>query len=89
MGAWQQGDGADVTLDELTREQLLEIIVQQAIFTECLRRVSNVALAHAGHLVGNYTHDVPKEKTTAWANAQIDAIALLTYPAPVVPPATH
>ena len=78
-----------MTLDELTREQLLEVVVQQAIFTECLRRVSNVALAHAGHLLGNYTQDIPKENATAWAKAHIDATALLTCPAPVVPPASH
>jgi hypothetical protein len=74
------------SLGELTRDQLLELIVQQVIFTEDLRRVSNAAIAHANHLVGNYASDIPKGKMKDWAKAQVAASALLLHPPPVAPP---
>lgn len=71
-------------LDHLTRDELIEVVLAQHVFTEGLRKVATVALAHANHLVSNYARKVPDEKMSDWAKAQVDASALLIQPAPVV-----
>ena len=75
-----------MALNELTRDELIEVVLAQAVFTDGLRRVSNVALSHAGHIISNYASGMPDTLMQDWANAQIDATALLTHPAPVEPP---
>jgi hypothetical protein len=72
-----------VPLDELTRAQLLELLVEQTIFTEGLRTAASLALAHAGHLISNYARDMPDEKLKAWARAQVHASGLLLHRTPV------
>ena len=76
-------------LDELTREQLLDLVVTQAAYLEGARQAATVALAHANHLVGNYAVDVPEGKMAEYAKAQVDASAVLLLPSPVAPPATN
>lgn len=73
-------------ISELTREQLMEIVTVQAIFTEGLRRAATVAIAHANHLVSNYAKEVPGEKMNDWAKVQVEASVILMHPAPVGPP---
>jgi acyl carrier protein phosphodiesterase len=74
------------SIDDLTRDELIEVIKAQAVFTSGLRRVANVALSHAGHLLQHYAKDIPEDKLRDWHNASIDATALLIHPAPVAAP---
>ncbi len=76
-------------INELSREELIEIVTAQAVFTHGLRAAANKALAHANHLVSNYASDVPADKMKDWAEAQIEATALLVCPAPVSDQAAH
>lgn len=75
-----------IKIDELTKAQLVALCTEQAVFTEGLRRVANVALANAGHIISNYARRVPDNKLSDWHKAMIDANALLMQPAPVQPP---
>ena len=78
-----------MSLNELTRDDLIEVILAQAVFTEGLRKVANRALAHSSYLVSNFAKNIPDRDMKEWANAQIDATVLLTHPAPVAPPTTQ
>lgn len=78
------------TLEAMTRDELIEIVKAQSIFTYALRKVSNEALSHANHIVSNYCKRVPTDKMHAYTRAQVDASALLILPAPVTPePVEH
>jgi hypothetical protein len=74
------------SIEDLTRDELIDVIKAQAFFTKGLRHVANVALSHAGHLLQNYAKDIPDDKLHDWHQAQIDATALLIHPAPVDAP---
>lgn len=76
-------------INELSREELIEVVTAQAVFTHGLRAAANKALAHANHLVSNYAADVPADKMKEWAAAQVEASALLICPAPVSDQASH
>lgn len=73
----------EVPITSLSRSELLDLLEQQAVFTETLRRVCNVALSHAGHIISNHVKNAPRDKLRALAKAQIDADALLITAAPV------
>lgn len=61
---------------------LESLLAAQVDFTERLRHAANAAIANASHINQNYCRDVPKEKLSEWAEAQVTFNILSVTPSP-------